>query len=71
MKRTARLALTCRRWMASGTRFAVWAPNAIIVSVVGNFNNWDARRTPMRARTGGVWEIFVPGVGPAMLTSTK
>ncbi len=45
-----------------GTRFAVWAPNAIIVSVVGNFNDWDARRHPMRARTGGVWEIFLPGV---------
>ncbi len=47
----------------SGTRFAVWAPNAIVVSVVGNFNDWDTRRHPMRARTGGVWEIFVPGVG--------
>jgi 1,4-alpha-glucan branching enzyme len=46
-----------------GTRFAVWAPNAIVVSVVGNFNEWDARRSPMRARTGGVWEIFLPGVG--------
>jgi 1,4-alpha-glucan branching enzyme len=46
----------------SGTRFAVWAPNAIVVSVVGNFNDWDARRHPMRARTGGVWEIFLPGV---------
>ncbi len=47
----------------AGTRFAVWAPNAIVVSVVGNFNEWDARRHPMRARTGGVWEIFLPGVG--------
>src|SRR5271165_3343878 len=46
-----------------GTRFAVWAPNAIVVSVVGNFNEWDSRRHPMRARTGGVWEIFLPGVG--------
>ncbi|MBV8072037.1 MAG: 1,4-alpha-glucan branching protein GlgB [Acidobacteriaceae bacterium] len=45
-----------------GTRFAVWAPNAIVVSVVGNFNGWDTRRNPMRARTGGVWEIFIPGV---------
>jgi 1,4-alpha-glucan branching enzyme len=45
-----------------GTRFAVWAPNAIVVSVVGNFNDWDTRRNPMRARTGGVWEIFIPGV---------
>ena len=47
-----------------GTRFAVWAPNAIVVSVVGDFNDWDTRRNPMRARTGGVWEIFLPGVGP-------
>ncbi len=47
-----------------GTRFAVWAPNAIVVAVVGNFNDWDTRRNPMRARTGGVWEIFMPGVGP-------
>ncbi len=45
-----------------GTRFAVWAPNAIVVSVVGGFNDWDARRHPMRSRTGGVWEIFLPGV---------
>jgi 1,4-alpha-glucan branching enzyme len=47
----------------AGTRFAVWAPNAIVVSVVGNFNDWDTRRNPMRARTGGAWEIFLPGVG--------
>ncbi|MGC2662005.1 MAG: 1,4-alpha-glucan branching enzyme, partial [Bryobacteraceae bacterium] len=46
----------------AGVRFAVWAPNAIVVSVVGNFNGWDARRHPMRSRTGGVWEIFIPGV---------
>ena len=48
----------------AGTRFAVWAPNALLVSVVGNFNDWDTRRNPMRQRTGGVWEIFIPGVGP-------
>ncbi|MBV8832944.1 MAG: 1,4-alpha-glucan branching protein GlgB [Acidobacteriaceae bacterium] len=46
-----------------GTRFAVWAPNAVVVSVIGNFNDWDTRRNPMRNRTGGVWEIFIPGVG--------
>ncbi len=46
----------------AGVRFAVWAPNAIVVSVVGNFNGWDTRRHPMRARTGGVWEIFIPGI---------
>ena len=47
----------------AGTRFAVWAPNALIVSVVGDFNGWDTRRHAMRQRTGGVWEIFMPGVG--------
>ena len=48
----------------SGTRFAVWAPNAERVSVVGDFNRWDGRRHPMRVRGAtGVWELFVPGVG--------
>ncbi len=47
-----------------GVRFAVWAPNAIVVSVVGDFNGWDTRQSPMRARTGGVWEIFLPGIQP-------
>jgi 1,4-alpha-glucan branching enzyme len=45
-----------------GVRFAVWAPNAIVVSVVGDFNDWDERRHPMRMRSGGVWEIFLPVV---------
>jgi 1,4-alpha-glucan branching enzyme len=45
----------------SGVRFAVWAPNARRVSVVGDFNGWDGRRHPMRQRGGGgVWELFVP-----------
>ncbi|WP_371820297.1 1,4-alpha-glucan branching protein GlgB [Verticiella alkaliphila] len=49
----------------AGTRFAVWAPNARRVSVVGDFNSWDGRRHPMRLRfTAGVWELFLPGVGP-------
>ncbi|MGC3985839.1 MAG: 1,4-alpha-glucan branching protein GlgB [Pseudorhodoferax sp.] len=52
----------------AGTRFAVWAPNARRVSVVGDFNAWDGRVHPMRARPGaGVWEAFVPGVGPGAL----
>ncbi|MEP7295903.1 MAG: 1,4-alpha-glucan branching protein GlgB [Burkholderiales bacterium] len=47
----------------AGTSFAVWAPNATQVSVVGDFNLWDARRHPMRLRREcGVWEIFVPAV---------
>ena len=46
-----------------GTAFAVWAPNASRVSVVGPFNGWDGRRHPMRKRIEcGVWELFVPGV---------
>jgi 1,4-alpha-glucan branching enzyme len=48
-----------------GTRFAVWAPNAERVSVVGPFNAWDGRRHAMQSRGGsGVWELFVPGLGP-------
>jgi 1,4-alpha-glucan branching enzyme len=48
-----------------GTRFAVWAPNARAVSVVGDFDTWDNRRHPMRLRyPSGVWELFVPRVGP-------
>ncbi|CAN5839582.1 1,4-alpha-glucan branching protein GlgB [soil metagenome] len=47
----------------AGTSFAVWAPNAWRVSVVGGFNFWDGRRHVMRRHTGGVWEIFIPGVG--------
>ncbi len=47
----------------AGTRFAVWAPNAEVVSVAGDFNDWDTHRHPMRLRNGGVWEIFLPGVG--------
>jgi 1,4-alpha-glucan branching enzyme len=46
---------------ADGVHFAVWAPNAARVSVVGDFNNWDGRRHVMRLRgETGVWEIFVP-----------
>ena len=47
----------------AGVHFAVWAPNARRVSVVGDFNHWDGRRHPMRRRgSSGVWEIFLPGV---------
>ena len=47
----------------AGTRFALWAPNAERVSVVGNFNLWDGRRNPMRFHPGcGIWELFIPGI---------
>ncbi|MDB5571715.1 MAG: glgB [Hyphomicrobiales bacterium] len=49
---------------APGVRFAVWAPNARRVAVVGSFNRWDERRHPMRMRhEAGVWELFVPRIG--------
>jgi 1,4-alpha-glucan branching enzyme len=48
----------------AGVRFAVWAPNAHAVSVVGDFNTWDQRRNPMRLRyPSGVWELFIPRIG--------
>jgi 1,4-alpha-glucan branching enzyme len=52
----------------AGVAFAVWAPNARRVSVVGPFNNWDGRAHPMRLRHGvGVWELFIPGLEPGQL----
>ena len=48
----------------AGAYFAVWAPSATRVSVVGEFNHWDGRVLPMRSLTGsGVWELFIPGLG--------
>src|SRR4051794_24829466 len=48
-----------------GTAFAVWAPSARAVSVVGTFNYWDGRLHPMRTLgSSGIWELFLPGVGP-------
>jgi 1,4-alpha-glucan branching enzyme len=52
----------------AGVLFAVWAPNAERVSVVGNFNRWDGRCHPMRVRQGcGVWELFIPDLPPGAL----
>ncbi|HNQ73389.1 MAG TPA: 1,4-alpha-glucan branching protein GlgB [Verrucomicrobiota bacterium] len=52
----------------SGTSFAVWAPNAQRVSVVGSFNHWDGRCHQMRSLgVSGIWEIFIPGVGEGAL----
>ena len=57
---------------ADGVHFAVWAPNARRVSVVGDFNAWDGRRHVMRLRRDtGIWEIFVPGSRRASPTSTR
>jgi 1,4-alpha-glucan branching enzyme len=48
----------------AGSRFAVWAPHARAVNLVGDMNHWDGRCHPMRPRGAtGVWELFVPGVG--------
>jgi 1,4-alpha-glucan branching enzyme len=48
---------------AVGTKFAVWAPNAKQVAVVGDFNSWDGRVNPMRSMgASGVWELFIPGL---------
>ena len=49
----------------TGTRFAVWAPNAERVSVVGPFNLWDGRKHALQTRgASGIWELFIPDVGP-------
>ena len=51
-----------------GTRFAVWAPNARRVSVVGSFNRWDGRCHPMRHHpASGIWEMFIPRLGAGTL----
>jgi 1,4-alpha-glucan branching enzyme len=51
-----------------GVSFAVWAPGAQRISVVGPFNNWDGRYHPMRMLgASGVWELFVPGLGEGTL----
>ena len=48
---------------ARGVAFGVWAPNAKSVSIIGNFNNWDTRRHPMRLLgESGIWELFIPGL---------
>ncbi len=50
---------------ADGVHFAVWAPNARLVGLVGDFNDWDGARHPMRRRGDtGIWEIFLPDIAP-------
>lgn len=52
----------------SGVHFAVWAPNALRVSVIGDFNDWDGRRHVMRFHPSiGVWDIFIPEIGAGTL----
>ena len=52
----------------AGVNFAVWAPNAEAVSVVGDFNGWDGQRHVMQKRIpSGIWELFVPGIGAGTL----
>src|SRR5438105_4955435 len=52
----------------AGTHFAVWAPNARQISVIGDFNGWKADANPMRPRgPSGLWECFIPGVGNGAL----
>ncbi len=49
----------------AGVRFGVWAPNADWVSIVGDFNQWNPELHPMRLKSAsGIWELFVPGIGP-------
>ncbi|MCX4092003.1 1,4-alpha-glucan branching protein GlgB [Nocardia sp. alder85J] len=49
----------------TGTSFAVWAPNARGVAVIGDFDGWSGQSAPLRKLGGsGIWEVFVPGVGP-------
>jgi 1,4-alpha-glucan branching enzyme len=58
---------TCRDGI-DGVQFAVWAPNAERVSVVGDFTRWDGRCLPMQARLhSGIWELFVPGLKPGTI----
>ena len=57
-------ARVCEHEGVKGTKFAVWAPNAKQVALVGDFNRWDGRVNPMRNMGySGVWELFVPGIG--------
>jgi 1,4-alpha-glucan branching enzyme len=65
----ARMGAHCREIEGTaGVAFAVWAPNARRVSLVGDFNRWDGRLFPMRCLgVSGIWEIFVPGLAPGAL----
>jgi 1,4-alpha-glucan branching enzyme len=53
-----------REGAVQGVRFAVWAPNAESITVIGDFNRWDQTAHPMQHRDSGVWELFIPALGP-------
>ena len=54
----------------TGVNFCTWAPNAVSVSIIGDFNDWDGRRHPLQKRgTSGLWELFVPEIGAGNDTS--
>lgn len=57
----------CERDNIAGVQFALWAPNARSVALLGECNNWDGRHHPMQLRIGGIWELFVPGLRPGAL----
>jgi len=53
-----------REGAVKGVRFAVWAPNAEAITVIGDFNRWNRASHPMQHRDSGVWELFIPALGP-------
>jgi 1,4-alpha-glucan branching enzyme len=58
----------CQLQGVAGVHFAVWAPNAQRVSVIGDFNGWDERRHPMQVRgNSGIWELFIPDLAPGCI----
>jgi len=57
----------CERDGIAGVMFCLWAPHAISVGVIGDLNSWDGRHHPMQMRTGGIWELFIPGLAVGSL----
>ncbi len=51
----------------AGVQFCLWAPNARSVALLGDFNGWDGRHHPMQQRLGGLWELFIPGLGEGQI----